>query len=176
MPILETLKKHAERATGPRRPDRRIASGLARARRPYAVRFKDDGLIPNHPRWPLNLYRAAVELDKRHDPAAVIEDLVESSGWGDTWRDGIYVHHHSRTHEVLGKGRVRLGGNKGRIFTLKGGDVAILPAGTGHQRFSASDDFLVIGAYPSAGKYDECTGLENRPRALQTISNVPAAK
>jgi uncharacterized protein YjlB len=94
----------------------------------------------------------AVDLDGRHDPAAVIEDLFEANGWGDTWRDGIYdyVHYHSRIHEVLGisrgTGRVRFGGRKGRIFTLKAGDVAILPAGTGHQRLSASDDFLVIGA------------------------------
>jgi len=68
-----------------------------------------------------------------------MEDLFEANSWGDTWRDGIYsyVHYHSRIHEVLGiargKGRVRFGGNKGRIFTLKAGDVAILPAGTGHQ-------------------------------------------
>jgi hypothetical protein len=31
-----------------------------------------------------------------------------------------------------GKGWVRFGGKTGRIFTLKAGDVAILPAGTGH--------------------------------------------
>src|SRR5271155_1204092 len=157
MPILETLKEHAERATGLRRPGRRKAPDLARTRKPHTVRFKDDGLIPNNPRWPLILYRAAVGLDERHDPAAVFEDLFESNGWGDTWRDGIYdyVHYQSRIHEVLGiargKGRVRFGGKKGRIFTLKPGAVAALPAGTGHQCLSASDDFLVIGAYPPAG-------------------------
>jgi len=91
-----------------------------------------------------------------HDPAAVMEDLFEANSWGDTWRDGIYsyVHYHSRIHEVLGiargKGRVRFGGNKGRIFTLKAGDVAILHAGTGHQCLFAEEDFLVVGAYSIA--------------------------
>jgi uncharacterized protein YjlB len=178
MPIIEDLKEYAERATGLRRPGKREAPDFARARKPHAVRFKDDGLVPNHPRWPLIIYRGAVELDDRHDPAAVIEDLFEANGWGDTWRDGIYdyVHYHSRIHEVLGiargKGRVRFGGTKGRIFTLKAGDVAVLPAGTGHQCLSASDDFLVIGAYPPAGTYDECTTVEDRARALKTIPKV----
>jgi uncharacterized protein YjlB len=105
-------------------------------------------------RWPFIIYRGAVDSGDGHDPAAVMEDLFEANSWGDTWRDGIYsyVHHHSRIHEVLGiargKGRVRFGGNKGRIFTRKAGDVAILPAGTGHQCLFAEEDFLVVGAYP----------------------------
>src|SRR6478735_5328868 len=178
MPILEDLKEYTERATGLKRPGKRKASNLRRARKPHAVRFKDDGLVPNHPRWPLIIYRGAVDLDERHDPAAVIEDLFEANGWGDTWRDGIYdyVHYHSRIHEVLGiargKGRVRFGGTKGRIFTLKAGDAAILPAGTGHRCLSADADFLVVGAYPPTGTYDECTKSEEHARALKTIPKV----
>jgi uncharacterized protein YjlB len=178
MPVLEDIKEYAERATGLRRPGKR-AVDLAQTRKPHTVRFKDGGLVPNHPRWPLIVYRGAVDFRGRNDPAALFEDLFEANGWGDTWRDSIYdyVHYHSRIHEVLGiargKGRVRLGGDKGRIFTLKAGDVAALPAGIGHQCLSADGDFLVVGAYPSAGTYDECTTVEERPQALKSIPKVP---
>jgi uncharacterized protein YjlB len=182
MPILEDVKEYIQRATGLRRPGKKEASDLTRPKKPHTARFEDDGLVPNHPRWPFIIYRSAVNLGDGYDPAAVMEDLFEANEWGDTWRDGIYdyVHYHSRIHEVLGiargKGRVRFGGNKGRIFTLKVGDVVILPAGTGHQCLSADGDFLVVGAYPSAGTYDECTKVEDRPRALKTIPKVPAPR
>ena len=99
MPILEDLKEYAERATGLRRPGKGEAPDFARARKPHAIRIKDDGLIPNRPRWPSIIYRSAIEPDDRHDPAAVIEDLFEANQWGDTWRHGIYdyVHYHSRS-------------------------------------------------------------------------------
>jgi uncharacterized protein YjlB len=182
MAVLEDLKEYAERATGLRRPGKRTAPDLVRPRKAHTVRFKDDGLVPNHPRWPLIIYRGAVALGHGHDPAAMIEDLFEANGWGDTWRNSIYdyVHYHSRIHEVLGiargKGRVRFGGNKGRIFTLKAGDVAVLPAGTGHQCLSADGDFLVVGAYPPAGTYDECTTAQDRPKALKSIPKVPVPR
>jgi uncharacterized protein YjlB len=85
------------------------------------------------------IYKSAVRLPEALDPAAVFEDLFESNGWGGSWRDGIYdyAHYHSRIHEVLGiargSGRVQFGGPKGRTLVLKAGDVAILPAGMGHQ-------------------------------------------
>jgi uncharacterized protein YjlB len=71
-----------------------------------------------------------------------------------------------------GKGTVRFGGNNGRTIQLKGGDVAILPAGTGHQCLAASKDLLVVGAYPPSGTYDECTKSEEHARALKTIPRV----
>jgi uncharacterized protein YjlB len=140
--------------------------------------FKDDGIIPNHARWALVVYRGAVSLPGNLDPAAIMEDLFDENGWSGSWRNGIYdyVHYHSRIHEVLGiargQGMVRFGGNKGKTVQLKAGDVAILPAGTGHQRLTASSDFLVVGAYPPSGTYDECTKSEDHERALKTIPKV----
>jgi uncharacterized protein YjlB len=56
----------------------------------------------------LLVYKSAVRLPETLDPAAVFEELFESNGWGDSWRDGIYdrVHYHSRIQEVLGISRV----------------------------------------------------------------------
>jgi uncharacterized protein YjlB len=178
--LYEDIKKIAEKVTGWGRPARRELGGLLRARKPTTFRFKDDGAIPNHPRWGLVLYRTPVRFPDALDPAAVLEDLFWRNGWADSWRNGIYdyVHYHARIHEVLGVARgtatVRFGGRKGRRLKLKAGDVAIVPAGMGHQCLGASDDFLVVGAYPAAGEYDECTGTpEERERALRTIPKVP---
>src|SRR3954452_9450109 len=101
MSLLEDIKKTAERMTGWQRPGAERLPELVHRRKPRTFRFADDGLIPNNPRWPLVVYRGAVKLPRSLDPAAVFEDLFESNGWGDTWRDGIYVyvHDHSRVHE-----------------------------------------------------------------------------
>lgn len=178
MTAMETIKKTVETLTGWAKPSKRELAGLVRERKANIFRFKDDGIIPNHPRWPLIVYRGAVRLPDAFDPAAVLEDVFAANGWSDTWRGGIYdyVHYHSRIHEVLGVARgnvkVRFGGNRGRALALKAGDVAILPAGTGHQCLSASKDFMGVGAYPPSGKYDECTTSEDHKRAVKTIPKV----
>src|SRR4051812_26618154 len=178
MPMLEDAKKIAEKVTGWSRPSRDNLSALVRDRKARTLRFKDDGIIPNHPKWPLVMYRGAARFPKTLDPAAVLEELFECNGWGDSWRNGIYdyVHYHSRIHEVLGiargEGKVQFGGRLGRTLRLKAGDVAVLPAGTGHRCLFASKDFLVIGAYPPSGKYDECASSDDHKRAQSTIPKL----
>jgi uncharacterized protein YjlB len=178
MPAIEGIKRVAEKLTGWSRPSKQDVAAAVRKRKTNAFRFRDDGIVPNHPSWPLIVYRGAVRFAAKLDPAAVLEDLFEENGWGDSWRNGIYdyVHYHSGIHEVLGiargTGKVQFGGKLGKTIALKAGDIAVLPAGTGHRCLSASEEFLVVGAYPPAGKYDECTTSEDHDPALKTIPRV----
>lgn len=178
MPGLEDAKRAVEALTGWGRPQDG-ASALVQASAAETFRFADDGVIPNHPSWPLVLYRAAVRFPEKFDPAAILEDLFHKNGWGGMWRNGIYdyAHYHSQIHEALGVARgsaeVEFGGARGRTLPLKAGDVAILPAGTGHKRIAASKDFLVVGAYPPIGEYDECAQPKDHERALATIPLTP---
>jgi uncharacterized protein YjlB len=179
MTTLETIKTVAEKAAGIRRPKRDDLQSLVRSRKAATLRFEDDGVIPNHPRWPLIVYRGAIVLRDDLDPAAILENVFARNGWERSWRNGIYdyVHYHSRVHEVLGIARgaatVEFGGVNGKKLKLKAGDVAVLPAGTGHRRIDASSDFLVVGAYPPSGTYDVCTTSEDRNHALKTVRRVP---
>lgn len=124
---------------------------------PQALLFADDGATPNNPRLPLLLYRGAVPTDGLRDPAAAFEAAFARHGWGGGWRNGIFAfeHFHLRAHEVLGiargTARVAFGGARGATVELGPGDVAVLPAGVGHRRVSASADLLVVGAYPANG-------------------------
>lgn len=183
MPLIETIKEKVERNTGWGRPTRREVDAVLRQRKPNVFRFTDDGIVPNNSRLPLILYRGPIRTLRSADPAALFEVLFERNGWKNSWRDGIYdyVHYHSQIHEVLGIARghvtVRFGGSRGRAFKLKAGDVAILPAGTGHTRIDEGDDLLVVGAYPAFGKYDLCRGSkEEHERALKTVPKVPIPK
>ena len=176
--MWEQATRIVEKITGWSRPSSDQLAGLVRQRKAHAFRFRDDGIIPNHPHWPLIVYRGVVRFPASLDPAAVLEDLFKTNGWGDSWRDGIYdfVHYHSRIHEALGiargAGKVQFGGKRGRTLHLKAGDVAVLPAGTGHQCVGASRDFLVVGAYPPSGQYDVCTNSDDHKRALKTVPKV----
>ena len=144
---------------------------------PLTFVFKDDGLVPNNP-MPLLVYKAAVDVDNDH-PEKTIEGLFGAHGWGDMWRDGVYdyQHYHATVHEALGiaggHARVRFGGDRGKEIELAAGDVAILPAGTGHQCLSASPDFSVVGAYsPGARMHVTLPTPENHAKALKTIPQV----
>ena len=62
MTALETVKTFAERLTGIGRPKRDDLQSLIRTRGGVTLRFKDDGIVPNPPRWPLIVYRSASRL------------------------------------------------------------------------------------------------------------------
>src|SRR4051794_40507867 len=146
MYVKETLKKTLESITGIGQEGADDALARVEGVEPQTYSFADDGSTPNNPILPFVLYEHAVRLEDASDPAAVFEELFGSHGWGRSWRNGIYdyLHYHSRIHEALGiargRARVRFGGEKGRTVEVESGDVAILPAGTGHQLMEGSDD------------------------------------
>ena len=120
------------------------------------------------------------------DSATAFEAMFAAHGWGKGWRNGIFsfIHYHSNAHEVLGiaKGQatVHLGGRGGMDFKLSAGDAVLLPAGTGHQLMSSSNDLLVIGAYPPgpdrdlmrSGEKDKL-GIRQRVRAIRKPATDP---
>jgi uncharacterized protein YjlB len=147
---------------------------------PLAFMFADDGSIPNNPKLPFLLYRGALDLSRMRDPEEKIETLFKQNGWGDMWRNGVfpYVHYHSMIHEGMGiargRAKVRFGGDQGQEVDIAAGDVALLPAGTGHQCLWASPDLMVIGTYPKTGQYDLCRGSKAEyAKAVISIPQVP---
>jgi uncharacterized protein YjlB len=146
--------------------------------KPLTFVFEDDGLVPNNP-LPLLIYKRAVDVTRGH-PEQAIETLFGRNGWGQMWRNGIYdyLHYHATVHEALGIARGRamvlFGGERGEAIELNPGDVAILPAGTGHKCLFASHDFSVVGAYPPGTKMQVTKPTpENYRMALTTIPAVP---
>ena len=57
MALIEDLKSKAERLTGYRRPSYGQLGQLLKPSRPLAYQFRDDGFVPNHPRWPLVIFK-----------------------------------------------------------------------------------------------------------------------
>jgi uncharacterized protein YjlB len=158
-----------------------IMSVVSEDLEPLTFVFKDDGLVPNNP-MPFLVYKQAIDVANDH-PEKTIEGLFGANGWGDMWRNGIYdyLHYHATVHEALGiargNARVQFGGERGKEIDVAAGDVAILPAGTGHRCLSASSDFSVVGAYPPGPKMQITRPTpENHRKALKTIPQVKLPK
>lgn len=141
---------------------------------PEQLHLKPNGWMPNNT-LPVLLYRSALPVAP--GLADVMERLFTQNGWPPQWRNGVFDfhHYHSTAHEVLGfaagHAEIMLGGEQGTTVTVRAGDVAVLPAGTGHCRIAASDDFLVVGAYPPGEHWDICRSAAS-PQVLERIRNI----
>lgn len=140
------------------------------------LNLRPNGPMPNSA-LPVLLIRGA--LDGAADDGQVHE-LYRSNGWQGCWTWTVYdfQHYHSTAHESLavarGEAVLMLGGEGGVEVALRAGDLAVLPAGTGHRRLSASDDFAVCGAYPPGQKADLLRPEEADPvQARERIEAVP---
>lgn len=145
---------------------------------PELLFFEGDGRTPNS-RFPVLLYRAA--LLGQVDRAEAFEKRFAAHRWAPLWRDGVfdYHHYHASAHEALGvatgSARLMLGGENGGEITVRAGDVLVLPAGTGHCCLEASEDFLVVGAYPRGQEgYDiQRAGTDRYLASVRRIAQVP---
>ena len=144
---------------------------------PLTIVFTDDGLVPNNP-MPFLVYKAAIAVDNEH-PEKTIEGSVRRQWLGRHVAQRRLRLSALSCHGARGarrRARPCAGALRRRSWQgvrYSAGDVAILPAGTGHQCLSASDDFCVIGAYPPARR---CTSRGRRrkiiSKALKTIPEV----
>ena len=138
--------------------------------KPLTFQFSDDGIVPNNPLAGRSSMRARCDLSAAAIRQAAIEALFKLERLGPrhvAQRRLPFVHYHPMIHEALGiaRGHGRFAARRppaARRFDLKAGDVAVLPAGTGHQRLSASDDFLVIGGYPPEGDLQSLPRRQSR--------------
>ncbi len=142
--------------------------------------FPDDGSIPNNPQLPMIVHLGAFLPPASGEDIKRAERRFSENGWSPAWHNGIYPfpHYHASCHEALfiaqGWAKVRFGGRHGVVLKVSAGDVAVLPAGTGHQAIAISDDLLVVGAYPAGSSFDLCRGTASEhATAVGIIASVP---
>ena len=130
-------------------PEWELARELKSPRKLYFEKGND---VPNSA-LPALLFRSALGPSANRK-AQRFRRAFKTNSWAGLWTDTIYdyTHYHSNAHEVLGiaEGRVTvlLGGEEGRQFRLKAGDMLVIPAGVGHRRIGDDAGLKVVGAYP----------------------------
>ncbi|PRY03999.1 uncharacterized protein YjlB [Pontibacter ummariensis] len=142
---------------------------------PYLL--QPHGSIPNNQRLPLLLYQQVFQATG--DLTSRFKTAFAQHGWAGSWVNGVYSYHHyhSNAHEVLGVAAGRaviiFGGPGGKEVAVTAGDMAVLPAGTGHCLKSSSPDFKVVGAYPAGQEnYDTCTEQDDPDEKKRHIAQV----
>jgi uncharacterized protein YjlB len=154
----------------------RYATAAPTAQNVQLLRLERNGWVPNNPHLPVIIYQNV--LPKAAEMTSPTESLFEKNSWPPQWVASIFTfhHYHSTAHEVLGcvsgNAKVMLGGPGGHVINMSAGDVALLPAGTGHFNDGSSDDFQVVGAYPPHQQWDICRAAPT-PEMLQRISQLP---
>lgn len=133
--------------------------------------------VPNSP-LPLLIYRGVIDPDTK-DLATRLEQHFAAHGWPPHWRSSVYpfTHFHTTTHEAVGiyagSAELQLGGDNGQVYRVNICDVILIPAGVGHKCVSATEDFMLVGAYPPNHSPDLCRDepekLSERREAIKQV-------
>jgi uncharacterized protein YjlB len=138
---------------------------------PRKLYFEKGNDVPNST-LPALLFRSVLGPSANRK-AQRFRHAFKTNGWVGLWTDTIYdyTHFHSNAHEVLGiaegKVTVLLGGEKGRQFRLKAGDMLVIPAGVAHRRIGDDAGLKVIGAYPPGQSH---FNMKRRGRTMPKVA------
>lgn len=145
-----------------------------------AIDIAENAPYPNNS-FPILYYEDVLsdEIGENYNADDVLQ-FFENNGYNNGWTDGIMERHHfhSTAHEAMactkGEVRVQLGGPNGDLYTLRAGDVMLLPAGVSHKKLDATQGFEIVGAYPSNDpNYDFQYGDANDYEAIKNnVANV----
>jgi uncharacterized protein YjlB len=170
MPLKDQIKNFTRKLVE-NKPGAVALADMVHRGKVATVLFDNDGIVPNHPRWPLIIHRRSVRFRGGFDPATIIDTLFASNGWGRSWRDTIYnfVHYHSQTHEVLGVARgdavAEFGGIKGKRLKVGAGDIVVLRASPDQ----GEPELSSRGRLPAIG---HCTDTRDLREAMKRIAKV----
>lgn len=131
------------------------------------VWLRSDGTFPNNERYPLLVFKLAME-DPRREPLEG-EQLLVANGWTAPWAWGVfsYHHYHSKAWEALvcvrGEADIQFGGPSGPVLQTSIGDLILIPPGVAHKQLQSHDDFTLLGSYP------------NETPSADTVRSAPSA-
>lgn len=145
---------------------------------PQTFYFVEDGRMPNNPDLPVLVYKDVLSQETA-DKEKIFQRHFEKNGWKGIWKSGIWDFHHFHpdAHEAIGIARghvtLQIGGETGQSYRLTGGDMVILPAGTGHKCAESSDNLLVVGAYPPGQEnYATCRNKAEMKKPRTALPDV----
>ena len=79
MPLKDQIKNFTRKLVE-NKPDADALADMVHHGKVTSIFFENDGIVPNHPKWPLIVHRASVRFRGGFDPATIIDTLHRTGG------------------------------------------------------------------------------------------------